>query len=62
MAEVCDVLHTAWGSAVSLGLNFGRKKEEMGNARPLSIVWQVQLCHQLIVSARNCCYIMHMVT
>lgn len=49
------------GSAVSLGLNFGRKKID-GNARPLNIVWRVQLCLQLRVSARNCCYIMHMVT
>jgi len=28
----------AWGSAVSLGLKFGRKTKKEGNARPLNIV------------------------
>jgi hypothetical protein len=38
------------------------KKKKRWNARPLNIVWRVQLCHQLVPSAKNCPYIMDMVT
>ena len=67
VAEVCDVLHTIWVFCSSFRSEFWRKhkikwnKKRDGNARSLNIVWQVQLCHQLVGSARNCCYIMHVV-
>jgi hypothetical protein len=61
IAEVWDVSHTAWVFCVIFRCEFW-KKQEMGNARPLNIVWRVQLCHQLIASARNCPYVMYMVT